>query len=189
MKRAIIVHCWEGYPEYCWYPQTKKELEAAGFQVEVPAMPDTNSPQLANWLPALIETIQSPDLDLYLIGHSAGSVTILRYLEQMAGDQTIGGAVLVAGFTNNLGFQELQNFFEQPLDYSQIKGKAKKVVLIHSDNDPFVPMEDGQILQQELAAELIMKHGMKHFSGAADGEESCLNLPDVSQAILKMSTN
>ena len=28
MKRAIIVHCWDGYPEYCWYPYVKKELES-----------------------------------------------------------------------------------------------------------------------------------------------------------------
>ena len=27
MKRVIIIHCWEGYPKYCWYPYVKKELE------------------------------------------------------------------------------------------------------------------------------------------------------------------
>lgn len=26
MKRAIIVHCWDGYPEYCWYQSVKKDL-------------------------------------------------------------------------------------------------------------------------------------------------------------------
>lgn len=31
MKRVILVHCWEGYPDYCWYPQTEKELEEKGF--------------------------------------------------------------------------------------------------------------------------------------------------------------
>lgn len=45
MKRAIIIHCWEGYPEYCWYPYAKNKLEEKGFQVEVPAFPDTENPK------------------------------------------------------------------------------------------------------------------------------------------------
>lgn len=55
MPKAIIVHCWDGYPEYCWYPQTKKELEALGFEVVVPAMPETGAPKLSLWLPKLQE--------------------------------------------------------------------------------------------------------------------------------------
>ena len=47
MNRVIIIHCWEGYPEYCWYPQTKKELEKEGFEVRVPEMPETISPKLS----------------------------------------------------------------------------------------------------------------------------------------------
>jgi len=45
MKRVIIIHCWEGYPEYCWYQSVKKELENKGFQVEVPKMPETELPK------------------------------------------------------------------------------------------------------------------------------------------------
>ena len=57
MKRAIIVHCWSGYPEYCWYQSVKGELEKAGFKVEVPAMPDTDAPNLGKWLPKLKEVV------------------------------------------------------------------------------------------------------------------------------------
>src|SRR3989344_4498015 len=64
MKRAIIVHCWEGYPKYCWYPQTKKELEKKGFQVEVPEMPETANPKLSGWLPKLKEIVQIPYKEL-----------------------------------------------------------------------------------------------------------------------------
>ncbi|NTU99187.1 hydrolase, partial [Candidatus Falkowbacteria bacterium] len=91
MKRAIIVHCWEGYPEYCWYPWVKEQLEARGFQVEVPALPETDLPQLSGWLPALQQLIGQPDEELYLIGHSLGCATIMRYLESLPEDQGIGG--------------------------------------------------------------------------------------------------
>lgn len=57
MKRAIIVHCWGGYPEYCWYPNAKAELEKAGFNVQVPAMPNTDNPKLSEWLPKLQEVV------------------------------------------------------------------------------------------------------------------------------------
>jgi len=46
MKRAIIIHCWAGHPEYCWYLQTKKDLEELGFDVQVSTMPDTEEPRL-----------------------------------------------------------------------------------------------------------------------------------------------
>ena len=113
MNRVVIVHCWEGYPDYCWYPQTKKELENKGFKVEVPEMPETELPKLAKWLPKLQEVAGKPDRDLYLIGHSSGVITIIRYLESLSADQKIGGAVFVAGFTNDLGYEELKNFFEK----------------------------------------------------------------------------
>src|SRR5688572_4117050 len=141
MKRAIIVHCWSGTPDYCWYPWVKQQLEAKGFKVEVPAMPETDNPKLRLWLPHLIQTIGEPDEDTYLIGHSIGVGTILRYLEQLPAGKKIGGAVLVAGFTDNLGMEELANFYLTPLDFEKIQSSvAHGFVNIHSDNDQYVPL-------------------------------------------------
>ncbi|MFH1866595.1 MAG: hypothetical protein ABIJ81_00730 [Patescibacteria group bacterium] len=53
MKRAIIIHDWEGYPEECWFPWLKKELEANGFKVDVPAMPNSAKPKMSEWMPYL----------------------------------------------------------------------------------------------------------------------------------------
>src|SRR6185503_7133562 len=177
-RRAVIVHCWSGNPNYCWYPQTKKELEALGFQVEVPEMPETDVPKLSLWLPKLQEVIGVPDEELFLIGHSIGTVTIMRYLESLPEDKKIGGVVLVAGFTESLGFQELENFFIKPLHLERIKSKAKKFVLIQSDNDPFVPVQYGNRLQKELNGELITKSGMGHFSGEIEDEKACVSVPE-----------
>ncbi|MBI4127752.1 MAG: alpha/beta hydrolase [Parcubacteria group bacterium] len=187
MKRAIIVHCWGGYPEYCWYPHTKKELEAQGFDVTVPTMPDTENPKLSLWLPILQQVVGAPSENLYLIGHSIGTVTIMRYLETLLAGQTIAGAVFVAGFSDDLGFKELSNFFERPLDFEAIRTKAYAFTLIHSDDDPYVPLRYGDILKAKLHAKLIVKHGMKHFSGAFDTQKSCLSLPAVAETILTMA--
>src|SRR3989344_2014241 len=109
MNRAIIVHCWEGYPKYCWYPYVKKELEEKGFSVKVPTFPETGH----------------PDTNLFLIGHSVGCITILRYLETFSENERVGGVVLVAGFTDNIGYEELSNFFTTPIDFERIRGKSK----------------------------------------------------------------
>src|SRR3989344_6792515 len=120
MKQAVIVHCWGGHSNYCWYPQTKKELEDKGFEVVIPEMPETDAPKLSLWLPKLQEVAPNPNEDLYLIGHSAGVITILKYLENLADSEKIGGVVFVAGFTDDLGYSELKNFFEEPIDFEKI---------------------------------------------------------------------
>ena len=186
MKRAIIVHCWEGVPEYCWYPWVKKELEKRGFEVMVPAFPNTEKPKLNEWLSALKKLVGQPDEELYLIGHSLGCITIMRYLESLDDNQKIGGVVFVAGFNENVGFEEIQSFFETQVDLNKIKGKVKKgFVAIHSDDDPYVDLKYADIFKENLGAEIIIKHGAKHFSGAIEGEETCTELPDVVESIEK----
>ncbi len=188
MKRAIIVHCWGGYPEYCWYPYVKKELEQAGFSVHVPAFPDTDAPKQAAWVPFLQKEIGTPDDDLFLIGHSVGCITILRYLETLGENERVGGVVSVAGFTGNLGFEELSNYFGTPIDFPHIKSKAKNgFVVIHSDNDPYVPLHFADVFKKELDAEVIVKHDEGHFSGPIGEEDSCTELPDVVSSVEKLS--
>ncbi len=192
MKSAVIVHCWGGNPEYCWYPQTKKELEEKGFEVNVPAMPDTHLPKLSLWLPKLQEVAGEPNEELFLIGHSIGCMAILRYLEQLKNNQKVGGVILVAGFTDDLNHvdpieDELKNFFETPILWDKLKTKANKFVAIHSDNDPYVSVDYGYIFKEKLGAELIIKSKMGHFSGPLDDPNSIMSLPDVTEQILEMA--
>ena len=187
MKRAVIVHCWDGYPDYCWYPKTKQELEEKGFAVSVPAMPETGTPKLSLWLTVLQQTANPPTKDLYLIGHSVGCITILRYLETVKKNERVGGVILVAGFTDDLGYKELSNFFQTPIDFKKIKERVTQVVAIHSDNDPYVALKYADISKKELHAKVIAKHNYKHFSGPVDKEESCTSLPEVSREIFAMN--
>lgn len=180
MKRAVIVHCWGGNPDYAWYPWVKSELEKKGYEVLVPAMPDPDAPARDKWVPYLREIIGQPDDDLGLIGHSIGSGTIMRYLETLGEDEKVGQVIFVAGFTDELGFKELENYFDHPLDFAKIKSKsARGFTAIQSDNDPFVSAQYGQRIKDELGAKLIIKHGANHMSGSVDDESACLQLPEV----------
>src|SRR3989344_256654 len=49
--RKDLIHRWEGYQEEGWFPWLKKELESRGFEVYVPAMPDSAEPKIETWIP------------------------------------------------------------------------------------------------------------------------------------------
>jgi len=185
MQKAIIIHCWGGYPDYCWYPQTKKELEEKGYEVIVPEMPEADEPKLALWLPMLQSIAPNPNENLHLIGHSAGCITIMRYLEQLSDTQKVGRVIFVAGFTDDLGYKELKNFFTTPIQFEKIRTKAKNFTVIHSDNDPYVDLKHADIFKEKLGADVIIKHNMRHFSGNRDKEKSCVSLPEVTGALIK----
>ncbi len=180
MKRAVIIHCWGGTSQYAWYPWAKAELEKQGYQVIVPDMPNTEEPKLKEWLPKLQEVIGTPDEELVLIGHSLGTVTIMRYLENLPAGQRVKKAILVAAFSDSLGFKELENFFKAPLELPKIKPKTENgFVVIQSDNDPYIAEQYGRQLEEELGAKLIIKHNAGHMSGAIDSDKSCTKLPEV----------
>lgn len=184
MKRAVIVHCWGGGPDYAWYPWVAKQLEAKEFEVLVPEMPDTEEPKLKKWLSHLEEVIGEPDEELVLIGHSLGCVTIMRYLETLPEDKKVGKVMLVAAFTDQIGFKELENFFEKPLDYEKIKSKSVDgFVVLQSDNDPFVSEQYGVRLEEELGAVLLVKEDAEHMSGPLLEEDSCTELPEVVEEV------
>ena len=98
MKRVFLIHGWSGNPKEPWFVWIKKELEKRNFKVTIPKMPNPDYPKIDVWVNFLKRVIKNPDKNTYLIGHSIGCQTILRYLEKL--NKKIGGCVFVAGFFN-----------------------------------------------------------------------------------------
>ncbi len=194
MKRAIIAHGWDGYPEEGWFPWLKKELEAHGFEVIVPALPEAGSPRIYNWVPALAAAVGMPDEETYFVGHSMGCQTIARYLETLPEGKQVGGAVFVAGFFKRLTNLEDEpdvhetdrHWFGTPLDLVKVKTHLPKSVAIFSDTDNYVPLDNQDDFRDVLGSEIIIEHAKGHFSGPSDG---VMELPVVRDALLTMSEN
>lgn len=188
MKRAVIVHGWEGHPEEGWFPWLKKELEKKGFSVDVPAMPTPNFPRIETWVPYLAKVVGNPDEEMWLIGHSVGCQTILRYLESI--NTKVGGVVLVGcwlrlSYPPNYEVTEKDReidlpWQETPLDFSKIRKNANKFVGIFSDNDSWVPLKNADVLKERLGAEIIIEHNKGHFSGP----DGVTELPSALEAII-----
>ena len=149
----------------------------------MPTMPDTDHPKMDAWLSHLVKTVGEPGSEDYFVGHSLGCITILRYLETLKEGQEIGGAVLVAGFSDNIGYNEIDSFFGKPIEWDKINSHCKKFIAIHSDNDPYVPLGHGDIFKDKLKADVIVEHEMKHFSG----DEGINELPVALESVLKIS--
>ncbi|OGY93689.1 MAG: hypothetical protein A2406_03930 [Candidatus Komeilibacteria bacterium RIFOXYC1_FULL_37_11] len=190
-KRIFIVHGWDGYPEDSWFPWLKKELEAKGFQVFVPHLPDAGSPRIFKWVPKLTEVVGTPDEQTYFVGHSMGCQTIARYLATLPKGTKVGGAIFVAGFFKHLtGLEDDpdvretdQHWLGTPLDLAKVKTHLPQSVAIFSDDDPWVPLDNQDDFKNKLASKIIIEHSQGHFSGQRDGMKK---LPIVLQNILAM---
>lgn len=185
MKRAIIVHGFKGKPDTNWKPWLKQQLETSGFTVEVPEMPNTDSPLVDEWVNRLSETVGSFGSDeVYLIGHSLGCITILKYLETLSREQRVKACVFVAGFGRR--FEKYQgshdSFFDQDLDWSKIVQHSDNFVAVHSKDDQNVGYEELTIFEDKLNAKTILLDGMGHF-GSQDG---VFEVPTVLSAILEL---
>lgn len=185
-KRAFLIHGWDGSPDEGWRPWLKQKLENEGFEVVAPAMPNAANPNLDEWLNHLNKIVGQVDDQCYFVGHSLGNITILRYLERLNAEEKVGGVVMVAGFTSNLGYKEIASFFpgEGWVDWDKINSRCSKFVAIHSDNDPFVSTHYGkEFFKEKLKAKYILEHDKKHFSGS-DGINE---LPSALESLLEIS--
>lgn len=165
LKRTFFVHGWQGHPNEGFRPWLKNLLTEKGMVVDIPEMPDTNHPKCDQWVNYLSEAVGIPDTNTYFLGHSLGCITLLHYFEKI--NIKVGGCILVSGFAESLGkgFEELGSFFTSPVNYKHIKEACPKFIVIHSGDDPWVPIRFGKEMADKLNAEFIEVTGMRHFSG------------------------
>lgn len=189
MLKAIIIHGWGFTPQSNWYPWLKTQLEQQGWEVVVPTMPDTENPKIEPWVNKVKEISQNLNQDTYLVGHSIGCQTILRYLETLPADIKIDGILLVAPWLEldqatikEEGEEAIaiaKPWIDTPIDFIKINQQTDKIVAIFSDDDPFVPIEQKDSFANLLNAKTIVVNGAGHFD---DSEYSI-----ILESLLKMA--
>lgn len=181
-KKVFILHGWGDFYNKGWFPWLKKELEKKGFLAESLNM-IPQPPLLNKWLAILKKEVNNPDKGTYFVGHSAGVQTILHYLQELKEGIEVGGFIIVAGWTDDLGMDELKNFFENELDWEKVKIHCKNFIVIYSDDDPYVKQYHAEIFKEKLGARLILDKRKKHFSH----EEGINELPSALKAVLELA--
>lgn len=170
MKNALILHGTEGNKDENWFPWLKNQLESNQYKVWVPNLPRSEKPNIKRYNEFILNnTDWMFDQESILVGHSSGAVAILGLLQHLPEDITVDTCYLVGAFKNNLDWDALDELFVEPFNFELIKTKAKHFVFIHSDNDPYCPLEHAEFLSQALDGELIVLDGQKHFSTSTMG--------------------
>lgn len=165
--KALILHGTANNHDGNWFPWLKAELEKLGLEVWVPDLPGADRPNVERYTKFLLS--QDWDFnDSLIIGHSAGAVEVLHLLQNLTDGKTAAAAIMVAIFKGGLGWESLKDLEDFKPDYPEIRPKAGKFIVIHSDDDPHCPIEGARDIAKQLGAEMKEFKGMKHFSVNTD---------------------
>jgi len=190
MKRVFIIHGWGGNPNEEWLVWVKNNLDKSLFEVIIPEMPDTWHPKISEWINKLREVVKESDGNTYFVGHSIGCQTVMRYLEQLPENQKVGGVIFVAGWfnlTDETWDEEYtkdiaDEWLNTPIDFEKVKQHTNNFVLINSDDDPYVPLDDAELFRSNFGSKVIMLKGKGHISGG----EGVVELPIVIEELSGM---
>lgn len=165
MKNALILHGTGNNSRGNWFPWLKMELEKQGYEVWSPDLPGADKPNIKRYNDFILGNNRWVfNEKSVLIGHSSGAVAVLGLLQHLPKDTVVDTCVLVSSFKDNLGSKDFDGLFEEPFDFEEIKKHAKRFIFIHSDNDPYCPLDHAKYLSKKLGGKLIIKKGQGHFN-------------------------
>ncbi|MEK6902876.1 MAG: alpha/beta hydrolase [archaeon] len=173
MTTLLLAHRWSGSPDADWYPWLKRQLEAEGVRVLIPKMPDVHHPKIESWVSTLQETLPTPNEKTYLIGHSIGCQAVLRYIETLPANPTVGGLLLIAPWTKLKNQEEetpeeraiAKPWMETPINWKKIFARATNTRAIFSTDDPYVDyVSESNNFRQKLNANILIEENMGHFT-------------------------
>ncbi len=167
-KNALILHGTEGSSQGNWFPWLKKELEQRGWSVWVPDLPQADRPNVKRYNAFILGNKEwQLNEKSVIIGHSSGAVAILGLLQNVPEDVIVDTCILVGSFIdtkNTTGEDTFEGLFEEPFDFEKIKKHARRFIFVHSDDDPYCPLDHAVYLSEKVGGKLIVKEGQGHFN-------------------------
>lgn len=186
MKRAYIIHGWDGSPEEPLHKWIKKKLEEKKFRVIAPKMPNPAEPKIKLWVNKIKKIADNLSEEDIFVGHSVGCQAILRYLETLK-DKKIAKIILIAPWMH-LDEQTIEEegeevreiakpWMEIPIDWEKVNSCCNEIIAIFSDNDPYVPLSDIDLFKEKLNAKTLLLNKRGHF----DPSSGIKDLPEIME--------
>jgi predicted alpha/beta hydrolase family esterase len=164
MKNVLILHGTLGSPKGNWFQWLKKELQNKGYKVWVPKLPTPYKPRVSRNVKYILDNRKWKfNPESILVGHSSGPVTILGLLNELPDNVMVRKCVLIAPFTKS-DWEPNSELFDYDFNFEKIKKKSKEFIILHSDTDPYTPLDQPRELAKKLNAKLIVKKGEGHFN-------------------------
>lgn len=156
-------------------------MEKIGYQVNVPVFPTPENQNLESWIDVLNNLHKELGPETIIIGHSIGATFILSILESL--DLSVRAVFLISGFLGLLDNEEFDNlnatFITRVFNWEKIKSNAGKIFIYHSDDDPYVPIENANILAKRLGVKPNIINNAGHFNEKAGYKEFPKLLLDI----------
>jgi predicted alpha/beta hydrolase family esterase len=172
MKNALVLHGTDASSKDNWFPWLKKELKIRGWRVWVPDLPKSEKPSMKRYAKHIFSNKDWEfNEDSVLIGHSSGAVAIFGILTSLPESVKVDTCIFVGVFKWDLGWSQLNELWDIPIDFEKVKKRANRFVFLHSDNDPYCPLSHAKEFSEKLDGELIIKEGAKHFALSAGGPQ------------------
>jgi predicted alpha/beta hydrolase family esterase len=159
--RIIYIHGnGSSHWSFAWAKWLKSELDELGYETFFETFPDSIIAREEHWLPFLKEHVKAGENDV-IVGWSTGAVAAMRYAEE----NKIKGSVLVAPSYTDLGDEmEIQSgYFDRPWDWQKIKSNQEHILLVHGDNDPYIPRSEFDYIATQLVPERLIISDNHHF--------------------------
>ncbi len=183
--QVIILHGAYGNANENWFPWLKDKLLKSGFDAVAPDFPTPENQSIESWINILNQSITVELSNLVIVGHSASCALMLDWLETIS--NPIKGMYLVSSFVQNLGLPEFDQinevFYNRDFDWEKIKKNCSMSYVIHSDNDPYVPVELGKEVANNLGVHLTIIHEAGHINTAAGYAEFPFLLDQISKLL------
>lgn len=166
MSNFILIHGTGGNPDETFYPWLRQQLENGGHKVHAPQLPMPEKQSLDSWLEAFEPYWKFVNHETIFVGRSIGPVFILRLLERA--EVKAKAAFLVAGFCAGEGIPQqfrplISTFIDKPFNWQKIRSSCGTFFVYNSDNDPYVPLKNGEELAEKLGTKTVVVKGAEHF--------------------------
>lgn len=187
MANFLILHGTDATPDSNWFMWLKGILIGRGHKVWLPQLPGADNPNAKTYTDFLLANKDFVyDDDTIIIGHSSGSVEALYLLQKLPKTTVLKAEILVSAFKDDLGWDTLSELFPEPYDFDLIKDHCKRFTFIHSDDDPYVPIEQAEFLATQTEGELLEFEGQGHFNTEVSPDyKQFPELLDIIETILE----
>ncbi len=172
MKHVLIIHGWRNSrAEDHWQRHLATALRKVGHSVHYPQLPDTESPNFADWAQVLIAELEMMSAarregeEVVVLAHSLGCSTWLRLgvdgLLPIVPDRLL----LVAPPDSSM-LTDVSSFIVESTELvkTALHASAKAITLLGSDDDPWMPRGIQETHGNALGLEALIFEGAKHLA-------------------------
>ena len=158
--KLLLLHGWGGSDFPHWQSWLAGEVAKEYGCVDFLRLPDFDHPKLDRWMDAAARELRefSPDI---VVCHSLGNTLWFHLCNEGLIEREVEHLLLVAPPSMECEIEELASFFpvKPPKDLF-----AKSALMVVSDNDPYMQMQEAHKLQERLDIAMETLHDAGHIN-------------------------